>query len=77
MQGRLLLLVATLVGGAVLLTSERAQASKGEANCYYHAHTPQSGFISVRIWRRVCMIPSAVGVRSMPTATASTFRWRP
>jgi hypothetical protein len=47
MTRRLLLLVATLVGGAVLLTSERAQASKGEANCYYHAHTPHE-------WVHIC-----------------------
>jgi hypothetical protein len=47
MQGRLLLTVATLVCGAVLLTSERAQAGKGEANCYYHAHTPHE-------WVHIC-----------------------
>jgi hypothetical protein len=47
MQGRLLLTVATLVCGAVLLTGERAQASKGEANCYYHAHTPHE-------WVHIC-----------------------
>jgi hypothetical protein len=47
MPGRLLWLVATLVGGAVLLASERAQASKGEANCCYHAHTPHE-------WVHIC-----------------------
>jgi hypothetical protein len=47
MQARKLLMVATLVCGAVLLTSERAQASEGEANCYYHAHTPHE-------WVHIC-----------------------
>jgi hypothetical protein len=47
MPGRLLLTVATLVCGAVLLTSERAQASEGESNCHYHAHTPHE-------WVHIC-----------------------
>ena len=47
MQVRMLLMVATFVCRTVLLTSELAQASEGDANCYYHAHTAHE-------WVHIC-----------------------